>query len=350
MKLIYNEIYTSDNACIPTLQLEYKINTVIPNLVAINIENEEIDYNIASLNFSYGIFDSLSKPTLEKLEAILLFANKYLGVDYINKNIWKPFLFTSEIIIPPIQKSINSFCKNLPNYDNQNHYKIMNYYSDTECYENNKLITFYIDTITDIQNREYQLIENNMFILKPNEKNFKSLKHKYKKIVFPNDVSVNIINAIGNGFNLKTSPNTPAITIRYECVIDNELSLLYTLLDLIFSSDYSFSIKKCKYCNKFYITTKTDNLYCSREHLIENEKFTCANVIAKLQKSYAYKVFTTKNKSFLNSLNSSKNCSSEYIDNYITKRDNLKEECYKNRDLTPLNNFIEEYKKDNPLF
>lgn len=350
MKLIYNEIYTSNNQCIPTLQFEYKEKNILPNLTAISIDNEEIDYNIANINFSYGLFDSLSKSTIDKLETILLFADKFLGVDYISKNIWKPFLFTSEITIPPIQKSISSICKNLPNYDNQNHYKIMNYYSDTECYKNNRPIKFDIDNISELQSIEYQQIESNMFKLKSNEKNFKSLKHKYKKLVFPNDINVNSINAFSYGFNIKNSNTKPCIIIRYECNVNNELSILYAMLDLLFSSVYSFSIKKCKYCDKFYITNKTDNLYCSREHIIENENTTCGNVVAKLQKSYKYKIFTKKDKSFLNSLNSNKQCSLEYINNYISERDKLKTVCFKNRNLDKLDNFIEDYKINNPIF
>ncbi len=350
MKLVYNELYTNDNQCIPTLQFEYKNNNVLPNLVVINIDNEDIDYNIATLNFSYGLFDSFNKSTLEKLDAILLFADKFLNVDYINKNIWKPFLFTSEITIPPIQKSINSYCKNLPNYDNQKHYKIVNYYSNIECYENNKPLNFNIDTISDIQNIEYQQIESNMFKLKSNEKNFKSLKHKYKKLVFPKDISVNAINALSYGFNIRNSVTKPFITIRYECDVDSELSTLYALLDLIFSSDYSYSIKKCKYCDKFYITNKTDNLYCSRKHIIENKSITCGNIVSTLQKTHKYKQFLNKDKSFLNSLNSNKNCSFEYITNYINERNNIKTICFKQRDLTVLENFIEKYKINNPIY
>jgi len=288
MKLIYTELYGINNNlkdskkikgnCIPTLEIHYTESEkhILPSLKAEIIENEDIDLNIAYLNFSYGLFASLSENTINKLESMLNFSKKINhGSEYLNKDMWKPFLFTSSITLSPIKKSINS---NISTFDgNKNKHKgtkaifksfykdkdqlfIEKYYSASETiFDNNAYI---------IQNNLYKKLINNFFITGKKEKENKNLKRKYK-MSFADNINISIINIMRNGFF------NGAVNIDYEIQFKTELELLYSFLDCIFSSEYKFHIKKCVKCKKFFITLKTDTKYCP----------ICKDIVVKSQKT-----------------------------------------------------------------
>lgn len=256
MKLIVNEIHTAENFSFPIIEIELNNSNKLPNLVILNdkdlekqfLEKEFYETYPNILNFSHGLFDSVSKNVIEKLETIYSINN-----DYINYKLWTYFLAISELDLPPIKRKTKTFNTSI------NSNTIVNYFNN--------------NTNTDITNmliKEYTSIT----------KTFPFLNRTTNKIssylFLPKDVDTYLIY---DNYNYKTN-----FQISYEVSVKNELELLYAFLDIIFSSKFRYYIKKCEYCHKFFITNKSDTKYCSRVDLKYNK--TCSQLATKSRVKY----------------------------------------------------------------
>ena len=137
------------------------------------------------------------------------------------------------------------------------------------------------------------------------------------------------------------------------CIVSNKTiyyknfnEFMLGFLNCIFSTSNQLYIKKCKLCNKYYITYKSDTLYCHRVRNFNNEDITCDMVIAKIQKTYEYKQIMKTNKSFLQKIENNKNISQDYIDNYINGREEAKLKSFQKNDLSILKDYIDKCKED----
>lgn len=295
MKLVFSELYGINNTisskkslrgnCIPIIEIYYTDEEIekLPDLNPEYIDDiEDCDLNIAYLNFSYGLFSSLSDNTKAKIDNMLKFCCKTYLTNYICKDYWKAFLLTSNIEINPIKKTINSnispFDKSTARYKGKNgilpsfhkderQRKVQNYYSSTNNDFDKKI---YI-----LQNDLYNDLLKNFIKENIKDKN-EDLKPQYK-INFPENNFISVVNIMRNGYL------NGAVSINYEFEFKNEIELIYSFLDCIFTSEYKFYIKKCKKCENFFIALKTNKRHCLNCEKIEIKsrklKFERKNII-----------------------------------------------------------------------
>lgn len=253
MKLIYTEIYGADektSISIPTLKviLANKNDNSLPNLKKKKIQEDDGFYFV-NLSFDEGLFDCFSEIVKYKLQSLLSFYNKLFGYEYINRDIWKPFLFTSNVKLLPIKKTINS---NITNSNNSNKFVKDSRQIQVEQYYHNKNLPF-DNNIASLQFELYNKMKNEL--ITNNIYNTDKLRLRYK-IRVPNNNYLDVIDIMSAGYW------GGAISISYEIDFTNELDLLYTFLDCLFSSEYNYKIKQCNKCDKFFITLKSDHLHC----------------------------------------------------------------------------------------
>ena len=275
MKLIYSEIYgkdTEDNGyCLPTLELHYTYEekNLIPKTKYL-IEEKEDDSNLytAYIPFFNTFFDGLKEETISKLKSILDFTKQYNGNDYISREIWKPFLFTSNIVIGNIKKTYNTHLEAVENPTSKRPlYKKYNRKStnqlEVEKYYRSK-VSKYNREIGIIQSHIYKELSNHFSNdLKPSFKqSYITQKAKEKDLPILSIMKQGVFGGIMN--------------IDFTFDFKNEIELLYSFLECIFQSDYNYKIKRCnnKECLNFYITLDTKTKHCPH----------CLPTIKKLQK------------------------------------------------------------------
>lgn len=253
MKLIVSEIHTTDNKCVPMIEVELNDSSALPNITRLN----DIDWEMYMeeqfpnlLNFTHGFFDSLNEDTLNKLNTIYS-----LDENFINYKLWNYFVAISGIEIPPIKK-INKYLSK--EYNHMDQYYIKKYFNNISD-----------DDIRELLKSQYKIILKELpFLNRTTDKISTSLD-------FLND------NDSYFGLAMKSNSKTKFI-ISYEVEANNELELLYSFLDIIFSSKFRYYIKKCENenCKKFYITNKHTSKYCNRT--------TCNKTILNGHKKYQY--------------------------------------------------------------
>lgn len=272
MEVIYSEIYGKDlennGYCLPTIQFnyEYEERELLPKSKYNIIENEE-DTNLytAYIPFFNTFFDGLREETVIKLQSIFDFAKTINHSDYVNKEIWNLFLFTSNISVKNITKIVNTHLKNIENpkakkplyrkYNSKSEEQL-----EVERYYRNK-VNKYNKEIGNKQNKIYKELLNPLY-------NSKKLTIKSQYIIKnAREKDLPIISIMKQGIY------GGIMNIDYKFEFKDELDLLYTLLDCIFQSEYNYKIKKCE-CNNFYITLDTKTKHCP----------CCLSNIRKMQK------------------------------------------------------------------
>lgn len=263
MKLTYCEIYGKDNEnkgyCLPILELyyTYEERDLIPKSKYL-IEEKEDDSNLytAYIPFFSTFFDGLKEETLSKLQSIFDFSIKYNNTNYISREIWKPFLFTSNISIKNIKKNYNTHLEEVENPNSKKPlYKKYNRKSNNqleiEKYYKSKVLKYNKD-IANIQVKIYkELAKHFSNSIKPSLKQTYIIQKAREK-----DLSILSI--------MKQGVYGGIMNIDYSFEFKNELELLYNFLECIFQSDYNYKIKRCnnKECQNFYITLDTKTKHC----------------------------------------------------------------------------------------
>lgn len=275
MKLTYSEKYgenTEGNGyCLPTLELyyTYEERNLIPKSKYL-IEEKEDDSNLyaAYIPFFSTFFDGLKEETVSKLQSLFDFTIKYNGNNYISREVWKPFLFTSNISIGNIKKTFNTHLEKVenPNFKkplyrkynrkNANQLKVEKYYRSR--------VEKYNQDIGAIQSDIYKELANHFSnSIKPSLKqNYLTQRARNEELYRLSIMRQGVYGGIMN--------------IDYSFDFKNELELLYSFLDCLFQSDYNYKIKRCnnKECLNFYITLDTRTKHCPH----------CLPTIKKLQK------------------------------------------------------------------
>ena len=239
MELIYSEMYGVDKDNIgyyvPSLEFSYYYDEMgqIPKSIYAITENEESLYT-TYIPFFDTFFDGLTDNTIGKLQSMLDFANKYNQKNYIDKSTWKSIIFTTNIKCNQTQKVVNTHLEKKIDKNNKRklyrkHYSkredqqiVENYYNTNMPYDKN---------ISSLQTKIYNSLTpsfNNIY--KP------SFKQQYT-LKMPNEI-------IGLSL-MRYGLYGGIMNIEYKFQFQNELDLLYTFLDCIFSSDYDYKIKKC---------------------------------------------------------------------------------------------------------
>lgn len=273
MEMIYSELYavnkkTNEYYCSPLLEITYISNDVdkAPKTNNGILEKYE-DEDLYTLNISFfdTFFDGLSDNTIYRLDSILDFANKYNNHNYISKEIWKPFLYTSNIQCNQIQKVINTHLKEITNDSAKN--KLYKNYNAKD--DNQKIVEQYYKNNKNEYNKSIATLQSNIYKKLSNEEFYNKISFAQKYKIKPtNKSNLTALSLMRRGLF------GGYMNIDYKFQFNNELELLYTFLDCIFSSDYNYKIKKCKNCNNYFITMDTRTKHCSH----------CTQEIIKYQK------------------------------------------------------------------
>lgn len=268
-----------------------------------NVDTTRIYVNKTQFNF-YDLFDTIKNNNIliKELDNVFAFANK-LGYDYINESIWFQYLVVKQMEIPPISKKITT--------------KIESH--------NNSGKSINVNYIENKRSKELYFNDSSDFLF--SNKNI-DLFHSISK------------NGTSNYY----------ICIIKKAIFNNTKELLFLFLDCLFSTQKPYCIKKCEYCNKYFVAIKTNTTYCNRTFKIKNSQVPCSQIKSFIQKTYEYKMYRKQEKIFLGILNSSNtHYAMEYTNKYKEYAGTVKDKCFKNRDLAPLKTLIDDYKIEHPF-
>ncbi|MGN1342814.1 MAG: hypothetical protein ACI4VL_06480 [Bacilli bacterium] len=262
MQLLYKEYYNIKSKTIcPIIQMGYseKEKNIIPNFeTKIEYYDTQEDIFVVDIPFSNGIFSNISTKTVEIIKTFYDFGLTLTKKGYINSNAWNYFLLISNISISPIQKSIKTRLADKLEKENIRYKDIIhlqNYYSNLDDKQNN---------INDIQVQLSKLLYN-IYSMK-NKNKSQSIELKYKMIKFDSK-------DFNEVFFYDIEKNADII-ITYSSFCKNELELIYTFLNIIFSTNYDYKLFTCFNCNSFFIDTNGSYIHCPY----------CRKVVQKMKK------------------------------------------------------------------
>lgn len=250
MQLLYKECYNIKSKTIcPIIKIAYseKESTIIPDFeIKCKYYDEKEEIFIVDIPFSNGIFSNITNKTREIIKSIFLFSFTLNQKNYINSNAWNYFLFTSNIKISPIQKTIETRFDD--KFDNSTiQYRdiinLQNYYSNLENNKDNNL--------SDIQLHLSKLLYDNY---STEENKSQNIKLKYKMIKFDSK-------DFNQNFFEKIEINADMV-ITYTSFCKNELELIYSFLNIIFSTNYDYKLFTCFNCGDFFIDTHANCVNC----------------------------------------------------------------------------------------
>ena len=278
----YSEELSTNKKDRPYISFGYKVN----------------DSNM-KIHDTINYFDNLSSSAKEELDMIYNYSLK-LGKDKIDKDSYFTFIVTHNISIPPISKRITRHNVRLSNEANI----IMRYAENKK----DKELVFW--------DKELALPKN--------------------KNAYINLLEAQVKKNNGGSFDL---------TIHKEGTYENDIELLYMLLDCLFSSNISYYIKKCELCNKYYATNKPNKRYCYRMTFVYGKQTICENAVNLLYQSKQYKIATRKDEKLLKYLH---NYPNKYdIDNYNYEKNIIKKECIKKLNMTDFENYVDNFLHSN---
>lgn len=261
MQLLYKECYDIKTRTVcPLIQIGYseKEKNIIPNF-EIKYEHYDVQEGIFIIDipFSNGIFSNITESTKKIIDTIFSFSLILTKKNYINSDVWNYFLFTSNIQVAPIQKVIETRLVDKINKTDiayKNIIKLQNYYSN---FDNDKK-----KNISDSQLKVSQLFYDKYSI----KKGTNSIKLKYKMIKFDSkDFNQKFLNE--NEINAD-------MVITYSSFCKNEIELIYSFLNIIFSTNYDYKLFTCFNCSNFFVDTHASCLNCPY----------CRKVVQKEQK------------------------------------------------------------------
>lgn len=260
MQLLYKECYNiKTKTMCPFIQIGYseEEKNIIPKF---EIKYEYYDTNediyIVDIPFSNGIFSNITKNTKEIIDTIFSFGITLTKKNYINSDVWNYFLFTSCIPISSVQKGIETKFANKLNESNIRYKDIMklqNYYLGLEN-----------DKKGNISNSQLQLSQlfYNSYSTEKN-RTTDNIKLKYKIIKFNSE---NFNQEFLNQIEINAD-----MIITYSSFCKTELELIYSFLNVIFSTSYDYKLFTCFNCNNFFVDTHASHLNCTYCRKIVNK-------------------------------------------------------------------------------
>lgn len=268
-------------------------------LIFVNTDSDNLDIKRTQQLSIIDFIDGFPSNTLNELDKILKFSGEYTSM-YINKETWTRFQIAYKVKIPPISKEIKRTIT-----------------GSGELKDNKYITAKYVENKKD---KDLTFKKENFYVKGTNLNLFETSENNYSY------------------YDIK---------VHKDAVFNDFRQLLYIFLECLFASNVSYYIKKCKYCNKFYIATKSDTKFCQRIHLVNNKYVTCSQVVANLQKTYEYKQLMKIDKNNISSISNKYYSFQENIDKYKNNRDELKDNYFKTKDITELKAFIENYLVNN---
>lgn len=117
-----------------------------------------------------------------------------------------------------------------------------------------------------------------------------------------------------------------------EGTYENNIELLYMVLDCIFSSNVDYYIKKCELCKRYFFTKRKNTHYCNRKRIVCGKETTCFNSLNFLCEQKEYRYIRNAIKKHLDKYY--KKYDYDYINAFKTKSDPIIENCIEVRDVT----------------
>ncbi len=263
MQLLYKECYDIKNKTIcPFIQIGYSIKekTIIPNFeIKYEYYDTQEDIFVLDVPFSNGIFSNITKKTKEIINTIFSFSLTLTQKNYINTDVWNYFLYTSGIKISPIQKNIETKFADKLNKSSMRYkdiIKLQNYYSELDDDKKENISNSLLE-LSKLFYDNYSIKEKNKT---------KNIKLKYKMLKFDSkNFNQQFLNEIEKNADM---------IITYSSFCKNELELIYSFLNIIFSTNYDYKLFTCFNCSDFFIDTHASYLNCPY----------CRKIVQKKQK------------------------------------------------------------------
>lgn len=245
-------------------------------------------------------FDNLSNSISDELNKIFEYSKNF-SRNGIDKESWIRYMASYNITIPPMSKKV---IKRTPKFtDGKDVY--VNY---AENKKQQELVFYNKDLI-------YPIIPN-------------TNKNLFESIVKDNDKGA-IIDLI----------------LWKEGEYENDMQLLYMVLDCIFFSNVKYYIKKCEICKNFYIHNLPNKRGCYRVKFVYEYQTTCDKATNTFYQSKQYKSAMRKDIKYLKYFHN--NPLKYDVDKYNNEKNKIKKECVKNLNITPFEEYINYFYHNN---
>ncbi len=273
------------------------------------IDDEKTKYLENYENF----FDLLDRDALAMLNNIYNYSLS-IGLNRITTESWLAFLFNNNLKIVPIQTNIGKIKTN------------------------------------NIKNVEYKHKgrKYDISITKDNIYNENNIYNHYPEIIdiLKEDSSItsqqlNNVEELINRFT--TLELTPSLFEMKTVKCNNYTELLLAFLHCLLSSNKNYCIKKCEFCDKFYVAIKSDTRYCKRTTKVNKKELSCDNIVNHFKKSYDYKKFQKYNTANLKYFNNN-GYSEDYVKNYKNAKNQALLISMRNGNLSPAITFVKDYR------
>lgn len=133
------------------------------------------------------------------------------------------------------------------------------------------------------------------------------------------------------------------LTMYKEGTYENDIDLLYMVLDCLFSATIPYYIKKCELelCGKYFIHSLPNKRKCNRMKLVYGEETTCVNAVNALYQSKEYKRIMRKDEKYLKHFH---NNETKYdIDKYNDEKNIIKSDCIKKLNMNDFEVYIDNF-------
>lgn len=269
--------------------------------------------NTKQLKEYENLFDLLDKESIEMLNKIYDYSFS-MGLNRITTESWLNFLLNNNIKLVPIQITTGKI-----NTDNVNsiEYKHKGRKYDIDI---NKENTYTEDTIYNKYPIIIDVLKNDNTISMEQLDDVEKLLTKLT--------------------TLKLAPSLFEMKIM-KC--NNYTELLLAFLHCLLSSNKNYCIKKCEFCEKFYVATKSDTRYCKRKSLIDTKELSCDSIVNHFKQSYDYKIFQKHNIANLKKFNNN-GYSEDYVKNYKNDKNKVLMDSMREGNLSSAITFVKNYK------
>ncbi len=271
--------------------------------------------NVPKISFGYDLkeknkpiydmlvyFDNLTSNAKKELDKIFEYSKQF-STNGINKEAWIRYVAAYKIVIPAMSKKI---MRNVPQPTNGSMVSIK--------YAENK--------------KEKELPFNDYNPVFPSIPNT-------APSLFEKQIQLNKQGAI------------VTLTMCKEGTYENDIDLLYMVLDCLFSTTIPYYIKKCELelCGKYFVHSLPNKRKCNRMRFVYEKQTTCVDAVNTLYQHKEYRRIMRKDAKYLKHFH---NDVTRYdIDKYNDEKNIIKSACIKKLNMNDFEIYIDNFYQSN---